>query len=105
MTSDKLSNEAKVRIQTMCDTNDGFKIAEVDLQLRGPGDIAGTQQSGSIEFSIADLTTDGEILREARKVVEGLFADDPDLTKPVSRQLVAVYNEQHKHRKHWSRIS
>lgn len=105
MTSDKLSNEAKVRIQTMCETNDGFKIAEVDLQLRGPGDIAGTQQSGRIEFSIADLTTDGEILREARKVVEGLFADDPDLTRPVSRQLVAVYNEQHKHRKHWSRIS
>jgi ATP-dependent DNA helicase RecG len=105
MSSDKLSVDARVRIKTMCETTDGFKIAEVDLQLRGPGDIAGTQQSGSMDFTIADLTTDGDILKQARQMVEGIFEKDPTLTQPFSRQLVAAYNEQHKHRKNWSRIS
>ena len=105
MTSDKLSADARVRIKTMCETTDGFKIAEVDLQLRGPGDIAGTQQSGSMDFTIADLTTDGDILKQARQVVEAIFEKDTDLSQPFSRQLVAAYNEQHKHRKNWSRIS
>ncbi len=105
MTSDKLSADAKVRIQTMCETTDGFKIAEVDLQLRGPGDIAGTQQSGSMDFTIADLTTDGEILKHARQVVEGIFERDPELSSLPSQQLLSAYKEQHKHRKNWSRIS
>ncbi len=105
MTSDKLSADARVRIKTMCETNDGFKIAEVDLQLRGPGDISGTQQSGSMDFSIADLATDGEILRQARQVVEAIFEEDPSLERAETRQLVAAYNEVHKHRKNWSRIS
>lgn len=105
MSSDKLSADARVRIKTMCETSDGFKIAEVDLQLRGPGDIAGTQQSGSMDFTIADLTTDGDILKQARQMVEGIFEKDPTLAQPFSRQLVAAYNEQHKHRKNWSRIS
>lgn len=105
MTSDKLSADARIRIKTMCETTDGFKIAEVDLQLRGPGDIAGTQQSGSMDFTIADLSTDGELLKQARQVVEAIFDKDPDLSLPVSRQLVVAYNEQHKNRKNWSRIS
>lgn len=105
MTSDKLSADARVRIKTMCETTDGFKIAEVDLQLRGPGDIAGTQQSGSMDFTIADLTTDGEILKHARQVVEGIFERDPAMSSAASQQLLIAYQEQHKHRKNWSRIS
>ena len=67
MTGDKISAESKTRVQTMCRTNDGFEIAEADLKLRGPGDIAGTQQSGDLDFKIADLTADGMILQTARK--------------------------------------
>lgn len=105
MSADKLSADAKMRIETMCSTNDGFRIAEVDLQLRGPGDIAGTQQSGSMEFALADLTTDGALLALVRERVTAWFNSDPTLSSADSRMVVATYNALHKHRKHWSQIS
>lgn len=83
MSKDKISEEAKTRIKTMVDTNDGFKIAEVDLKLRGPGDLAGTQQSGALVLKIANLSTDGPILMEARKWAKQILDQDPDL---ISRE-------------------
>ncbi|MFN3529065.1 MAG: ATP-dependent DNA helicase RecG [Bacteroidia bacterium] len=105
MSSQKLSEDAKLRLKTMCETNDGFRIAEVDLQLRGPGDLAGTQQSGMVDFNIADLSTDGEILRAARTAVEHILEQDPDLQTVVSRQLLHAYQLQFRRHKNWSAIS
>jgi ATP-dependent DNA helicase RecG len=105
MSSNKLSEEAKMRIKTMCESNDGFRIAEVDLELRGPGDIAGTQQSGVLDFKIADLTTDAELLRQSRQAVEAIFHHDTTLTHPDSRQLIQAYQQYHRHHRNWSVIS
>lgn len=87
MSSNKLSNEGKLRLSTMVRTNDGFEIAETDLQLRGPGDIAGTQQSGILDLKLADLTTDQEILQEARNSVIQIFKEDPTLGTPENTLL------------------
>lgn len=105
MTSFKLSPESKVRLETMVRTTDGFEIADVDLQLRGPGDMAGTQQSGLIDLNIANLAQDGEILKEARKCVEFILETDPELNDPqnanIKNQLANVKENQN----NWSRIS
>jgi len=82
MSGNKLSKEGKVRLETMVRTNNGFEISEIDLQLRGPGDISGTQQSGVLDLKLADLAKDQVILSEARNTVIALFQDDPQLTKP-----------------------
>jgi len=83
----KLSRESKLRLETMVRTNDGFEIAEVDLQLRGPGDLAGTQQSGVLNLKLADLTTDQALLTEVRNRVIQIFKDDPQLVNPVNTRL------------------
>jgi ATP-dependent DNA helicase RecG len=83
--ADKQASDRKaciVRLKTMQDTTDGFKIAEVDLQLRGPGDFMGTRQSGIPEFTFTDLTSDGEAITQARREAFALVADDPHLRKP-----------------------
>jgi ATP-dependent DNA helicase RecG len=105
MTGDKLSTDAATRIQTMCETNDGFRISEVDLQLRGPGDLAGTQQSGALDFSIASLAEDGELLRLARMSVEAIFEEDPNGQGPVIKHLLASYSRMRQKHKNWSAIS
>jgi len=105
MSSHKLGVDAKLRIKTMCETNDGFKIAEVDLELRGPGDMAGTQQSGMVDFKIADLTTDADILRQSRQAVEAIFQYDPELQQADSRHLAQAYKQYHRRHKNWSAIS
>lgn len=88
MSSYKISNESRKRLETMVRTNDGFEIAEVDLQLRGPGDIEGTQQSGlGINLNIANLGKDGEILRIARNVASDILDDDPKLQKEENKLL------------------
>lgn len=79
MSGAKLSREGKIRLETMVKTNDGFEISEIDLQLRGPGNIEGRQQSGLMDLKIADLTQDQNILQEARKCVVKIFDEDPDL--------------------------
>jgi len=105
MSSYKLSQEARERIQTMVRTNDGFEIAEADLKLRGPGDIEGTRQSGVLNLRIADLARDGRILQTAREVAAQILDNDPDLTQaehyPLRRQLEA----DKKKSKAWSKIS
>ncbi len=81
MTKDNLGTDSYQRIKTMCETNDGFKIAEVDLQLRGAGNIEGTQQSGSVELKIGNLATDGTILQTARDAALKILESDPHLQK------------------------
>jgi len=89
MSGNKLSKEGKIRLETMVRTNNGFEISEIDLQLRGPGDITGTQQSGVLDLKLADLAKDQIILSEARNTVIALFEDDPQLLKPENAILKA----------------
>lgn len=89
MSGNKLSKEGKVRLETMVRTNNGFEISEIDLQLRGPGDIAGTQQSGVLDLKLADLAKDQIILSEARNTVIEIFSEDPHLEKPENVMLKA----------------
>ncbi|MBU1371854.1 MAG: ATP-dependent DNA helicase RecG [Bacteroidetes bacterium] len=87
MSEHKLSREGRIRLDTMVQTNDGFEIAEIDLQLRGPGNIEGKQQSGLMDLKLADLAQDQKILQEARKSVIEIFETDPDLNKPENKIL------------------
>ncbi len=105
MTGNKLSNESKLRMQTMVRTNDGFEIAEVDLRLRGPGDMAGTQQSGQVNLRIADLARDGAILEVARKAALGLLHTDPHLNKPQHNMVREHLEALTRNKKDWSRVS
>jgi len=105
LTSFKLSAEARERIQTMCQTNDGFIIAETDLRLRGPGNIEGTQQSGMLRFMLADLTRDGQILTAAREIATGILEKDPGLTAPEHERLRQHLASEGKDARVWSRIS
>ena len=79
MTGSKLSDESKIRVQTMVKTNNGFEIAEVDLKLRGPGNILGTQQSGILRLKIADIVKDNKLLRIARELAKKILKKDPKL--------------------------
>lgn len=105
MSSYKLSADGRTRLDTMVRTNDGFEIAEVDLKLRGPGDITGTQQSGLVDLRIADLAKDAYILQHARNVASQLLTEDPSLEKPEHRCIVAQLKKINKGRPNWSRIS
>jgi ATP-dependent DNA helicase RecG len=105
MTGHKLSNDSKIRLETMCGTNDGFEIAEVDLKLRGPGDIMGTQQSGVLNLQIADLVKDHDILSLARHHALKLLKEDPSLAKPEHAALKNAYIEITKKKNIWNYIS
>lgn len=87
MTSYKLSNEGKKRMKIMVDTNDGFKIAQADLEIRGPGDIEGTQQSGIAHLKLSNIVTDGKILRAARTAATRLIESDSELSKTEHQAL------------------
>jgi ATP-dependent DNA helicase RecG len=101
----KLSNEAKKRLKIMTQTNDGFKIAEEDLKLRGPGDILGTQQSGILDLKLADLSTDSKILVFARNAALELIEDDPDLEHEKNEPVAKRVRQLMKEKPNWSRIS
>jgi ATP-dependent DNA helicase RecG len=105
MSSFKLSADAKLRLSTMCETNDGFKIAEMDLQLRGPGDAEGTQQSGLLDMKIADIGRDAALIPPAREAARKLLEDDPHLQHSVHTgirdQLDAILTKSG----NWGRIS
>ncbi|MCL9808708.1 ATP-dependent DNA helicase RecG [Flavobacterium luminosum] len=105
MTGNKLSNESKTRLETMCKTNDGFEIAEVDLKLRGPGDIMGTQQSGVLNLQIADLIKDKDILQLARYHAIQLLKKDPGMEKPEHQKLREVFIALGKKKNIWNYIS
>ena len=105
MTSHKLSSDSKTRMETMVQTNDGFEIAEVDLKLRGPGDLMGTQQSGVLNLQIADLVRDRDTLALARNYALKLLKEDPGMQKPEHAALRAVYIEMTKKKNIWNYIS
>jgi ATP-dependent DNA helicase RecG len=105
MTSYKLSAEGKLRMETMCRTNDGFEIADVDMKLRGPGDMGGTMQSGVLDLHIADLAKDAQILHAARNMVIELLSDDPNLAKPENKNIAFQFSMSNRDRTNWSRIS
>ena len=106
MSSHKMTNEAKKRIDIMTRTNDGFEIAEVDLKLRGPGDIEGTQQSGiPFDLKIASLGQDGQILQYARDVATQILDDDPELVKAENKLLLKWLKTMARSKVDWSIIS
>ncbi|WP_396192070.1 ATP-dependent DNA helicase RecG [Flavobacterium sp.] len=105
MTGFKLSNDSKTRLETMCKTNDGFEIAEVDLKLRGPGDILGTQQSGILNLQIADLVKDRDILMVAREYAIKLLKEDASMEKPEHQNLRNVFIEMSAKKNIWNYIS
>lgn len=105
MTDYKLSKEARTRLETMVRTNNGFEIADVDLKLRGPGDITGTQQSGVLDLLIADIAKDTKILQVARNAASDLLEGDPDLSKPQNGNILRHIQSLKKSVVNWGRIS
>ncbi len=105
MTSHKLSEGSKTRLNTMVKTNDGFEIAEVDLKLRGPGDIMGTQQSGILNLRIADVVKDGDILQHARHYAKQILTKDPRLTLEENKEILETYRQMSKYKNIWNYIS
>jgi ATP-dependent DNA helicase RecG len=104
ITGNKLGTEARERVRILCETTDGFRIAEKDMELRGPGDIAGTRQSGLLDFKLADIVRDRDILQQAIKAAQSILESDPELGLPehafLRKQLT-----QEKGKTPWSRIS
>ncbi|MCO6149537.1 ATP-dependent DNA helicase RecG [Flavobacterium sp. NRK1] len=105
MTGQKLSNDSKIRMDTMCRTNDGFEISEVDLKLRGPGDIMGKQQSGVLNLQIADLVRDKDILQLARHHAIKILKDDAALARPEHTAMRNAFLEMSKKKSIWNYIS
>jgi len=104
MTSYKLGADSKLRMETMVRTNDGFEISEVDLKLRGPGDLDGTQQSGVLDFKIADLVQDGQILQLARSAAQTILNEDESLTHPENQLLLNQLTLLAQSKSSWSKI-
>ncbi len=105
MTSHKLSENARTRLETMVKTSDGFEIAEVDLRLRGPGDLMGTQQSGVLNLKIADIIKDQEILKLARSYALEILRSDPSLSNPENLPIKSAYIQLTKYKNIWNYIS
>jgi ATP-dependent DNA helicase RecG len=105
MTSHKLSVDSKTRLETMVKTNDGFEIAEVDLKLRGPGDLMGTQQSGVLNLKIADIVKDKDILQLARYHAKKILTTDPSLKQPKNKAIIETYKQLGKYKNIWNYIS
>lgn len=105
LSSYKLSEEAKTRLKTMVDTTDGFKIAEVDLKLRGPGNIMGTQQSGVLNLKIADVVKDSKILVAARNTAINLLQEDPNLENKQNLMIKNTFTKINSPAKVWGNIS
>ena len=106
VTNSKLSDDTRKRIDIMCDTNDGFRIAEADLKLRGPGDLEGTQQSGmAFDLKIADIARDGQIVQMARDEAQAIIEDDPTCEKSKYAMLWNRLKELRKTDINWAAIS
>jgi len=105
MTSHKLGENSKTRMQTMVHSSDGFEIAEVDLRLRGPGDMMGTQQSGVLELKIANIVKDKDILSLARHWAKKVLVADPTLSAPKHQPIAQTYMKMGKYKNIWNYIS
>jgi ATP-dependent DNA helicase RecG len=105
MTGNKLSKEAKLRMETMVGTNDGFEIAEVDLKLRGPGDLMGTQQSGVLDLKIADISKDSQLVILAREIAVKLIEADPTISDPTNRYIREEISKIVRSKPNWGKIA
>jgi|TARA_B110000259_G_scaffold188149_1_gene245232 ATP-dependent DNA helicase RecG len=105
MTGYKLSKESKTRMETMVRTNDGFELSEVDMKLRGPGNIEGTQQSGLMEMKIANIVQDGKIVSFARAKALEILEADPDLIDPKNQIIYEILERTSGGKITWGRIS
>ncbi len=105
MTGHKLSREARIRMETMVRTQDGFEIADVDLKLRGPGDMMGTQQSGNLNLHLADLSKDGQIVEWSRRALEELLEVDPSLQRADHQGIISEFQKRKSGKVDWGRIS
>ncbi|GAA4301963.1 ATP-dependent DNA helicase RecG [Aestuariibaculum suncheonense] len=105
MTGHKLSNDSKTRLETMVKTSDGFEIAEVDLKLRGPGDLMGTQQSGVLNLKIADIVKDKDLLQHARYHAKKILNEDPKLASTDNAVVLDTYRKLSKFKNIWNYIS
>jgi ATP-dependent DNA helicase RecG len=105
ISSHKLSSEAKTRLETMTATTDGFQIAEVDLKLRGPGDLMGTQQSGVLQLKIADIIKDNQWLKTARNDAQVLLREDPQLEAQKNTPLRQTLAKMKAYQNIWNYIS
>jgi ATP-dependent DNA helicase RecG len=105
MTGNKLSKEAKLRMETMVGTNDGFEIAEVDLKLRGPGDLMGTQQSGVLDLKIADISKDSQLVILAREIAVKLIESDPTISDPTNRYIRDEISKIVRSKPNWGKIA
>jgi ATP-dependent DNA helicase RecG len=105
MSSNKLSADAKKRIKTMTSTNDGFKVAEVDMEIRGPGNLLGTQQSGLLNFKIGNIIQDKEILEYANKDVKNILSKDPKLLSIENKLIRNEFNSIKNNSVLWKHIS
>ena len=104
LTGKKLSNDARERMGIMVATNDGFAIAEKDLEIRGPGEIEGTRQSGALNFKLASIVLDKAMLEVARNTVEALLEKDPDISADEN-QVIKNYLVLQKGKTKWSKIA
>ncbi|MBQ6097591.1 MAG: ATP-dependent DNA helicase RecG, partial [Bacteroidales bacterium] len=104
MTGNKLSNTARERIKIMVDSTDGFRIAEADLRLRGPGDLQGLQQSGILQLKLADIVGDETIVRAARETVQEILEKDPRL-ESLDNACLRLYLQKNKRALAWGKIS
>ncbi len=105
MSSHKLTDDGRKRLQTMVATNDGFEIAETDLKLRGPGDIQGTRQSGIIDLKLADIAKDEKMIKFAREKARTLLETDPHLSNPNNKPVLEKLNSMAKDKTRWGKIS
>ena len=105
MTNYKLGSDSKIRLETMVKSSDGFDIAEVDLKLRGPGDLMGTQQSGVLNLKIADIVKDKLLLNSARNCAQDILHNDPDLTQEEHRCVANTYANLVRFKNIWNYIS
>jgi ATP-dependent DNA helicase RecG len=105
ITGDKLSDNGQIRIDTLCKTNDGFEIANVDMKLRGPGEVMGTRQSGSLDYKIANILEDGELIEWSRKIAESLVLNDPKLEKADNEKLRYRFSEYSRHKIKWGSVA
>jgi len=105
MTGQKLSKESKIRMETMEKTNDGFEIAEVDLKLRGPGDLLGTQQSGVLDLKIADISKDQQLVIYSRTIAQNIIRDDAGISKVENSPIRKRISKILKSKPNWGQIS
>jgi ATP-dependent DNA helicase RecG len=105
MTGFALSADGRIRIETMVRTTDGFEISDVDLKLRGPGDLEGTRQSGILDLKLADIVRDEQLLRVARNIAQKVLDTDPQLVKPENQRILRYLDYLKGKKSEWSQIS